>query len=80
MPKVVARETFPYAGIIRRPGETFDTESAEDARVLRLAGLVDAPLETPAPVDDASDLLPAPTRRQARRVRFDESPLTPVTE
>jgi hypothetical protein len=85
--KVVARETFPYAGIVRRPGETFDAESAEDARVLRLAGLIDSPEKTTAPPpahDDEADALPAaaaPPRRRPRKQHEDEAPvLAPVPE
>jgi len=55
---VVARDTFPYAGITRHPGDTFEA-STGDARLLSLIGRVDL-----AEVLSAD---PVPTPRARRR-------------
>lgn len=39
MPSVIARETFPYAGITRKAGASFEA-SVEDTRILTLLGKV----------------------------------------
>lgn len=68
MPTVVARETFPYAGITRRKGTRFEA-SEEDARILGLAKKAD-PVEdstTPAVLDDETALVEPRVKRTYRR-------------
>lgn len=74
MVTVVARETFPYAGITRYAGASFDA-TTEDAKTLLLIGRVDRPRTAraaeiePSIHDDTPDVpAEAPTvRRQSRR-------------
>lgn len=61
---LIARETFPYAGLIVRRGERF-IASHEDARVLGIIGRADrAPEGEPEP-DTA--VVTAPVRRRYQR-------------
>ncbi len=57
MVTVVARETFPYAGIPRAVGDVFDV-SREDARILSLMGKIDKPDTL------SSDVIPQRRRRR----------------
>jgi hypothetical protein len=68
---VVARETFPYAGITRYRGERFDA-SVEDARILKLAQRVeDAPADPQANQDlpENTEIPSLDTEPRARRGR-----------
>lgn len=62
---VIARDTFPYAGITRFAGDVFHA-SAEDARVLALIGKVD---QAPSmdELDASEDVVPHTPRRRLRR-------------
>lgn len=78
---VTARETFPYAGITRTAGESFEA-TVEDARVLTLIGRVDrVPSSDSAPGvdlakhdDDASATTPRRNRTYQRKNLTAEPP------
>ncbi len=74
MVTVVARETFPYAGVTRYVGDAFEA-TVEDARVLTLIGRVEArekftvsvtPVVEPPNTDDEPRTEPLPRRRRLR--------------
>lgn len=75
MVTVIARETFPYAGVTRYKGNSFEA-TAEDARILGLMGRVEvksAPvhLETPASDDEPEE---RPRRTYRRKDLTAEAP------
>lgn len=75
--RVVARESFPYAGIVRSVGESFDATD-DDARILTLIGkvglvqpLVSVPIHDE--LGDDHDGV-APRRRRVRRQSISDIP------
>lgn len=66
---VVARETFPYAGIMRSVGKSFEA-APDDARLLVLMGKVS--LESADAVETTTEEV-APVRRVSRRRRLAEA-------
>lgn len=65
---VIARETFPYAGIMRSVGKSFEA-APNDARLLVLMGKVS--LESDAVETTTEEV--APVRRVSRRRRLAEA-------
>lgn len=68
---VVARETFPYADVIRRAGDVFEA-TTDDARILQLIGKVTLPEDAPAAVTkdqaaESGEIEPVAKKRTYRR-------------
>lgn len=65
--RVVAREAFPYDGVNRSIGESFEAP-AEDARILTLVGRVEqAPKASPPQAEHDSEEVATPYRRGRSR-------------
>lgn len=74
--RVTAREKFPYAGIDRRVGESFEA-TVDDARILHLVGRVDIDPEQAAIIEQTTESHQKPGRPKRNYRRRD---LTAETE